>query len=76
MSNGVDQPSSGEEQRSMSTIYDGVTPERYITYLQLDGSQSSVRTNIQDLDTLLKPQDYTVMLWFKPQSGDRWGKTY
>ena len=27
-----------EEQRSkVSTIYDGVTPEKYISYLQLDG---------------------------------------
>jgi hypothetical protein len=28
------------------------------------------------MDTLNKPQDYTVMLWFKPMSSQAWGKTY
>ena len=34
MSDGVDQIQiGGSEQRSFSTIYDGVTPDKYITYL-------------------------------------------
>ena len=38
MSEGVD-PISGEQlSRRQSTIFDGVSPEKYITYLKLDGS--------------------------------------
>jgi hypothetical protein len=35
-----------------------------------------VRTTIGDLDTLSRPIDYTVMLWFKPQDVAFWGQRY
>jgi hypothetical protein len=73
MGEGVD-PVSGEQHSRQSTIFDGVTGEKYITYLKLDANQSAgVRTTIGDLDTLSRPIDYTVMLWFKPQDVAFWG---
>ena len=66
MSEGVDPVGREQHSARLSTIFDGVTPEKYITYLKLDGTQQGVRTNISDLEQLNRPIDYTVMLWFKP----------
>lgn len=48
------------------TINDGNTPERYISYLSLDGSQGGIRTPLRELPTLNTLTDYTLGMWIKP----------
>ena len=54
----------------VSTIYDGVTFDKSVSYLNLDGTQS-VELPMDILKNGVQ-QEYTLMLWFKP-SDDQWG---
>jgi hypothetical protein len=46
-------------------MYDGVTEDKYISYLKLDGT-NGVKLPVPDGTSLDTNQEYTFMLWFKP----------
>ena len=54
-------------------MFDGSSPEKYVTYLRLDGTQG---VSLPILNTPMDRQlEYTIMLWFKAAE-DTWGSRY
>jgi hypothetical protein len=48
-----------------TTVYDGVTQDKYVSYLKLNGSNGA-SIPIPDGSSLNTNQEYTFMMWFKP----------
>jgi hypothetical protein len=60
-------------QESLYTVNDGNTPDRFVSYLDVDGSQGPVRLPLRDMEKLNTSSDFTFAFWIKPKSSQIWG---